>query len=307
MSNVTFQKFIGILLFLSSFFLLQACDEVEDEELPDPTVSLTDTYSVKYVSDMTTITAGKSTFTLRITEIATSTPTPGLTVAVMPMMEMVAGHMHDAPVTAVTDNGDGSYEATVYYLMPSSMNGTKMGDWELQIMIGGMGGEVARFEPDVKMAMNASFQLKGQADMIMGMNGGDPLPRTYFIFKDSLMGTTGNHSLKLFLAARESMMSHVALHENVTLNAGAMYEYLISPISVEVSTDETNWTAMFDQGDGNWTVTGLTGLTDGVQASIYIKLTIQGEQKTTNGLAEAGDGSNDYGVFTLTPGMTMSM
>ncbi len=305
-----YKKFIQFLLLSFSLLVLQACNHEEDEtdEL-DPTVSTTDSYRVKYASDMTMISDGKSTFTIEISDVNTGAPLSGLNVSLMPMMDMVAGHMHDAPVGAVVDNGDGSYEMTVYYLMPSKMmDGTVMGEWELKIMIGGMGGETATFHPDVMMAMGDTVKasLLGQSDMIMGMMA--PESRRYFVFKNQLMGSTDNHIFSFFLAARESMMSHVAVYENVTLNAGDMnYEYQVSPISVQVSTDGTSWTAAKSSGDGNYMVSGLTGLTDNVQGEIYVRLTVQGEQKTTNGLAPAGDGTNDYAVFTVTPGMTMSM
>jgi len=308
MLQQAYKKFIKLLILCSSLMILQACNHEEDEtEEPDPSVSVTDSYHVKYASDMTMISDGKSTFTVEISDVTTGAPLSGLNVSLMPMMDMVAGHMHDAPVGAVVDNGDGSYEMTVYYLMPSKMmNGTVMGEWELNIMIGGMGGETAKFYPDVMMAMGDTVKasLLGQSDMIMGMMAAES--RRYFVFKNQIMGTTGNHSFSFFLAARESMMSHVAVYENVTLNQGdATYEYLVSPIAVEVSTDGSSWTTATSVGDGNYSVSGLTGLTDNVQGEIQVRLTIQGEQKTTNGLAPAGDGTNDYGVFTVTPGMTM--
>jgi len=311
MLQQAFKKFIQILMLFSTLMILQACNHEEDEETEetDPAVSITDSYHVKYASDMTMISDGKSTFTIEISDVNTGSPLPGLNVNLMPMMDMVAGHMHDAPVGTVIDNGDGSYEMTVYYLMPSEMmDGTVMGEWELKIMIGGMGGETATFHPDVMMSMGDTTRvgLKGQSDMIMGMMAAEN--RRYFVFKNQLMGSTDNHSFSFFLAARESMMSHVAVYENVTLNQGdATYEYLVSPIVVEVSTDATSWTAAMSSDDGNYMVSGLTGLTDNVQGEIYVRLTIQGEQKTTNGLAPAGDGTNDYAVFTVTPGMTMSM
>jgi len=311
MLHQAYKKFIQLLVLSCSLWVLQACNHEEDEVIDesDPSVSITDSYSVKYASDMSMISDGKSTFTLDISDVNTDAPVSGLNVSVMPMMDMASGHMHDAPVTAVTDNGDGSYTATVYYLMPSAMmDGTVMGDWELRVMIGGMGGEMATFHPDVMMAMGDTVKasLFGQTDMISGMMAAEN--RRYFIFKNQLMGTTGNHSFNFYIAARESMMSHVAVYENVTLNQGnATYEYLVSPISVEVSTDGSSWTAAMSSGDGNYMVSGLSGLTDNVEGSIYVRLTIQGEQKTTNGLAPAGDGTNDYAVFTVTPGMSMSM
>ena len=43
----------------------------------------------------------------------------------------------------------------------------------------------------------------------------------------------------------------------------------------------------------------ITGLTDGTEGSIYVKLNVNGEQKTTSGLAP--DGTNEYQVFNVTP------
>lgn len=299
MLHLAYKKFIQFLLLSFSLMMLQAC-VLEDDEADEAPA-----YSVEYASDMSMISTGKSTFTLEVSDVNTGAPVSGLTVSVMPVMDMAAGHMHDAPVGAVVDNGDGSYEATVYYLMPSKMmDGTVMGDWELRVMIG---DETTTFYPDVKMAMGdtALAKLKGQDDLIAGMP--DPLKRTYFIFKNSLTGMTDNHSFSFFIAARESMMSHVAVYENVTLNPGETYELLVSPITVEVSTDGTSWVAATSSDDGNYMISGLTGLTDNQEGEIYVRLSIQGEQKTTNGLAEAGDGTNDYATFTVTPGMSMSM
>ncbi|MDH5425885.1 MAG: FixH family protein [Gammaproteobacteria bacterium] len=311
MLQVNYKKFIGLLFIAVSMIIMQGCN---DELVSDPAVSLTDSYSVKYASDMSMISAGKSTFTLEINDINTGDPVSGLSVSVMPMMYMASGYTHDTPVGAVVDNGDGTYEATVYYLMASEMmDGTVMGEWELRVMIGGMAGETAIFNPDVMMPMGDTFKahLKGQADMIMGMNmvtgEMEMQNRTYIVFKNHLMGSTDNHTFSFFIAARESMMSHVAVYEGVTLNQGETYEYLVSPITAEVSTDATNWTTAMVSVDGNYMVSGLTGLTDDQAGEIYVRLTIQGEQKTTNGLAEAGDGSNDYGIFSVTPGTVMSM
>ena len=303
---LSFRKVSSLIMLLMAAMLLQACNHDEDEVLGD-NVDLTDSYRVEYTSDMTAIMEGKSVFTLEVTDLSTGSLVPGLNISVMPMMTMVSGMMHDSPVSAVTDNGDGSYEVTVYYLMPSSMmNGTPMGDWDLQVMIGGMNGEVAHFYPDVMMAMGDSVKatLLGQSDMIAGMMMAEN--RKYFMFKQSLMGVTDNHSFGLFLAARESMMSHAAVYLGAVLNQGDInYELTVSSISVEVSTDATNWQAATGSGDGYWTVSGLSGLTNNVAGEIYVRLSVNGEQKTTNGLSPAGDGTNDYGVFTVTPGMSM--
>ncbi|MCK4709485.1 MAG: hypothetical protein KAU21_12775, partial [Gammaproteobacteria bacterium] len=148
--------------------------------------------------------------------------------------------------------------------------------------------------------------LLGQADMIEGMMMAEN--RKYFLFKQSLSGMTDNHSFSLFLAARESMMSHAAVYQDAILNQGDInYELTVSSISVEVSTDATIWVSAIGTGDGYFSVSGLSGLTNDVEGTIYVRLTVNTEQKTTDGLQPAGNGTNDYGVFTVTPGMTMSM
>ncbi len=45
----------------------------------------------------------------------------------MPMMYMLSGHEHSSPHTGCSEVGDGDYQCTVYYLMPSEMMGTPMG------------------------------------------------------------------------------------------------------------------------------------------------------------------------------------
>ena len=96
----------------------------------------------------------------------------------------------------------------------------------------------------------------------------------------------------------ETMMSFPALYLNQVFNSGEMYELTASPI-MEFSTDGSNWSAMNDEGDGYWNVSGVSGLTDTQENTFYVRLTVNGEQKTTNGSSPAGDGSNDYATFTL--------
>ena len=107
--------------------------------------------------------AGKSTFRFEITNRSDSSPVLGLTPMVMPMMHMAADHKHTTPLTAVTDNGDGTYTVTVYYLMPSSMNGLSMGTWDLGVTVE---NETVHFNPNVMMSMGDTFKvtLKGVED-----------------------------------------------------------------------------------------------------------------------------------------------
>jgi hypothetical protein len=113
---------------------------------------------------------------------------------------------------------------------------------------------------------------------------------------------TGNHDLDLFVAARETMMSYPPVFVGTTMSSGTAYELTVASMSVEVSTDETNWTAATDNGDGHWTVAGISGLTNGMAGTLYVRVTVNDEQKTADGATPAGDGSNDYAQFTVTPG-----
>lgn len=287
--------------------------------LPFATIAQSETYQVEYIPGMMAAMQGQTTFTLRITENASGDPVSGVDVSLMPMMYM-AMHQHGTPVGDIVDNNDGTYTCTIYYLMASSMMGTSMGYWELQVMIGGMMGESVSFYPDVMMAMSDTVRatLKGQSDLIEAMAMGDmggiatTENRSYYLFNNGLTGITDNHDLELFIAAKESMMSYPAVYDGQVLNAGdANYELTISSIEVDVSTDASTWVSANananDGGNGLWTASGLTGLTDGTEGNIYVRLTVNGEQKTTDGTTPNGDSTNDYATFTVTPGSGMAM
>jgi hypothetical protein len=277
--------------------------------LPFAKVALSSSYRVEYVPGMMAAMEGKTRFTLRITDRNTVQAITGQTVSLMPMMHMAA-HEHATPVEGCTETATpGDYTCTLYYLMGSSMmNGMSMGYWQLKVMVGGMMGESVTFYPQVMMAMGDTGKavLKGQADMIAGMAmaGGMAMDehRSYYLFNAGLTGMTGNYDLDLFVAAKESMMSYPAVFVGTTLNAATAYELTVASMSVEVSTDESNWTAATDNGNGHWTVSGISGLTNGMAATLYVRLTVNGEQKTADGAALAGDGTNDYARFTVTPG-----
>ncbi|MCK4709950.1 MAG: hypothetical protein KAU21_15125, partial [Gammaproteobacteria bacterium] len=211
------KKFIQ--LFMSAFILLalQACSSSE-----------TESYQFEYLSDIDQVYQGKSTFTIKVTDKNSGVPAAGLDLNVNPVMTMDDGTVHNTPVDSVTDNDDGTYGVTVYYLMASMM-----GDWDLKVSVG---NEEAHFYPVVKMSMGdtARVVLRGKAsgtDMIADTLG--DLPRPYFIFKNSMTGMEGNHTFNFFLAAREDMMSHPAVYLNTTLNPGTGYELWVNTIVVE--------------------------------------------------------------------------
>ena len=261
--------------------------------LPFAKVALTNSYRVEYIPGMMAAAQGKTAFKIRITNQSDDSPATGLTVSLMPMMNMAAMG-HSTPVDTITDNGDGTYSCTVYYLMAS---GPGMGYWDLKVMIGGMMGETATFYPAVAMAMGSTTvraTLKGQNDIISSMTGTEK--RSYYLFNGGLTGTT---VFNLFIAAKESMMSFPAVSGGTTLHDDTGTAWTVNPIAVSASTDGSTWIAAADNTVGHWSVSGLSGLSSGVTGTIYVKMNINGEDKTTNG--NAASGTNGYASFTVTP------
>ena len=274
--------------------------------LPFAKVALSDSYRFEYVAGMMAAAEGKTQFKIKVTDADTGAiPQTGLSLSLMAMMHMATMN-HSAPDTdCVESSTPGTYDCTVFYLMPSQMMNTTMGYWQLKVMAG---SESAVFYPTVNMAMNGNgkIQLKGQSgDLIAGMMAGSTEHRTYYIFKDSVSGTTGNHMIKLFVAAKVSMMSFPTAYVGQTLSSQDDPSHVlnISSMNVEVSTDGANWVgADGSSNDGYWTtVSGISGLADGVEGNLYVKLTVNGEQKTSDGAVPAGDGSNDYATITFAP------
>lgn len=265
--------------------------------LPFNKVALTAGYKVEYLPGATAAVQGKTSFTIRLTNLADGTPAAGRTISLTPLMYM-ATMTHSAPVDVVTDNGDGTYSCTVYYQMAS---GPGMGIWELKVAIG---GESAFFYPPVAMAMATAstprITLKGVADKVPAMTGGMAVSRTYNVFNDGLSGM-GPYTFKLFIAALDDamMMSFPAVSIGSTLHDQNGAAWTVASMTVEVSTDGTNWVSATDNGNGHWSAAGLTGLASG--GTIRARVTVNGEQKTTDGAALSG--SNGYGSFTIVPGM----
>jgi hypothetical protein len=184
----------------------------------------------------------------------------------------------------------------VYYLMAS---GATMGYWELKV---NLGGETTTFYPNVGMGMGDTSKatLKYSADTITSM--GTASARSYPVFKDSLTLMGGMGTLKLFIAAQESMVSWPALKTGLSLNSAA---FTVSTLTVEISTDSgTTWTAMTEQATaGHFTLTNIAGLTSGTQATILLRLTINGNVYNNSSTGTAGGTATNYATFLLTPGM----
>lgn len=263
--------------------------------LPFVKTALTPSYKVEYQPGTMAAALGKSKFKIKLTNRSDGLPAAGKAVSLVPLMHMPTKN-HTTTVEPVADNGDGTYSCTVYYVMASMMNGVSMGVWELKVTIG---GETAVFYPTVAMPMGNTMltKLTGVNDAMAGMTGTEK--RTYFLYHDGLAASGGGYTFGLFLATKEGMMDFPAVVVGNQLKDQAGTPWTVSAITVQVSTDGTTWTDAVDSGNGHWSVTGLTGLSAGVSGKIYVKLTVNGEQKTTDGLAAAA--TNGYQTFTVVP------
>ena len=278
--------------------MITSCGKSDDSSTPAAV------YKVEYVpgTGMNAPQQGKTTFQLNITKTSDNSPAAGLTPTLSFLMTMTDGTQHATPIDLASESTTtpGTYDCTVYYLMAS---GPGMGFWELKVKIGGMMGETATFYPAVSMAMGGSTvrsTLKGRSDIISSMTGTEK--RSYYLFRDGLSGTTGNHAFNLFIAAKESMMSYPALSTlaMTTLHDQNGTPWAVSTVTVLASTDGSTWSSPAGEtARGHWSFSGLTGLVSGQTATIYVKLNVNEEDKTTDG--NAASGANAYSAFKVMP------
>jgi hypothetical protein len=243
----------------------------------------TPTYKVEYIP-VTTAAEGKTTYMLRLTNISDGKAAAGKTISLVPTMTMSSMSSHITPFETLKDNSDGTYSGTIYFLMPSTMaDGSSMGKWELKFTVD---NETAIFNPAVAMAMGTTpkISLKGISDKSGGSS------RTYYLFNDGISGNTA----KLFIAAVDVDGSMMTKFPAVSIGT-SLTGLTVNTMTVEVSSDKTTWTALTDDGNGHWSKTGLAMLSTGTH--LYVRLTINGEQKTTDGAVVGA--SNSYGDFTV--------
>jgi hypothetical protein len=210
------------------------------------------------------------------------------------MMYMSAMSSHSAPVDTVIDNGDGTYSCTVYYLMA--------GTWDLEVTIG---SETTMFHPDVAADKTAKTTLKGQTDLISNMTG--TAKRNYYLFRDGVV-TAGTSTFNIFIAAKESMTSYPAIStlSTTTLHDENNSEWDVTNVAIQASTNGTTWTSdpAIETAKGHWSIGGIAGLSEiisGATGTVYVKLNINGEDKSVDGLASNGTGTNMYAAFKVTP------
>lgn len=273
-------------------FMFSACGGSSGSTSPTSYESAqTATYKVEYIP-VTPAQEGKSEVKVRVTDKVSGAVYTDRTVVLTPNMAMTAGYSHGTPFSAVTNNNDGTYSVTIYYSMASkNADGTALGDWDLTFNVN---GENAKFYPVVaRSAVTARRALKGVADSIPGMSG--PSKRNYLLFSEGISGT----SVKLYIAAVDNQMMTLfpAISTGTILHDANSNSWIANPVSVELSTDNSNWiSASAGANPGQWVAT-VSGMTAG--GSLYAKLTINGEQKTTDGSIVGA--ANGYQTFTVTP------
>lgn len=271
--------------------LVAGCGSSSSDHAPVYEAKETTTYKLEYIP-VTSAKEGKTSYKIRLTSKSTGNTVPGKTIALAAKMTM-ATMTHSTPMTALTDNGDGTYSGTAYYVMASvDASGASMGTWELTFTVD---GESATFNPLVAMSMGSVAKLKGVTDTIGSMMGMGTTSRTYQVFNDGISGTTA----KLFITAVDDamMMTFPAVSVGTTLHNAMSMAVPVTAMSVEVSTDKSTWIALADSGNGYWTKSGLASMAAG--STLYVRLTVNGEQKTTDGKVVAADGSNGYQTLTV--------
>lgn len=278
------------ILFVIALSLIAACGNSSS----DPASAV---YKVAYLpgTGMNSPTQGKTVFQLKITRQSDGSPATGLNPSLTLTMHMANGHTHATPVDSITESGTaGVYDCTVYYLMASGAN---MGTWEMNVMVN---GETTKFYPDVAMAMgsdNFSATLYGASDIVTGMSGTSY--NKYYIFRDG-MASASMGTLDLYFSHSENMMmDFTAVSDGSVLSSPTS---TITSLIVSASTDSTFASGVatgIDHAHGHWTLSGLTNLVSAQTTTVYVKLNVNGQDKTTNG--DPASGINAYATFFVTP------
>ncbi len=219
---------------------------------------------------------GPSVFTVVAAE--SGAPVPGLNLSVTPKMHMDSGMVHSTPVDSVTDNNDGTYTVTAYYLMPSMG-----GYWEIEISAN---NSSAAIPVTVTGSMMDRAILKGVSDLFLNM--GLSSVRNYYIFVDSVAGAAGSRDVSLFVATRENVMFHPAVYNGQTLNDEAGTPWTINGLALEIYDASDAWVPLADNGNGHYSAAGVN---IGMTLHIRLKVSADGlayEQKTTDGAAFDG-------------------
>ncbi len=249
-------------------------------------------YKVEYIpgTGMNAPSEGKTTFQIKITKNSDGSAVTGLagSITLNPMMDMGGGMKHSAPVDIISEstNTAGTYDCTIYYLMG--------GTWQLDVKIG---SEISTLSPSVSMAMPGGDTTKktlyGPSDIVSGMSGTQY--NKYYLFPDDMV-SSATPTFELYITqTKDSAMTFNPL-SMISSPTGTVASAIVS-----ASTDSTFATGTVtgtDDGNGHWYLSGISDLSTAGTHTVYVKLQVNGEDKTSTGAAPSG--ANAYAAFKVT-------
>jgi hypothetical protein len=147
------------------------------------------------------------------------------------------------------------------------------------------------------MGSNTIIQrLYGPADIISSPSGTQYT--RYMLFRNGSVDAA-TVTLNLLIAHAENMMMNfkpVSLGSVLSDPTGTVTSMVVSAATDTAFTSPVSGT---DGGNGHWSLSGLSGLSSGVTTTIYVKMNVNDEDKTTSGAVASG--TNAYTSFVITP------
>ncbi len=237
-------------------------------------------YKVEYIPgtgmNASTESEGKTTFQLKITKNSDGSAAAGLagSITLNPMMTGM-GMNHSAPVDIVSESTTtaGTYDCTIYYLMG--------GMWQLDVTVG---SETTTFSPSVASAAAGGDTMKktvyGPSDIVSGMSGTQY--NKYYLFMDDTV-SAATPTFELYITqTKDNAMTFNPL-SMISSPTGTVASAVVS-----ASTDSTFATGTVtgtDDGNGHWYLSGISDLSTAGTYTVYVKLRVNNEDKTTTGAA----------------------
>lgn len=158
---------------------------------------------------------------------------------ITPLMTMVSGMQHGTPLQPAegTLDAEGNFTTHIYYLMAS---GAEMGTWAMTLAYN---GEEVTVNPEVAMQSSDVVKLQSSDDVIAAasmstmatpMMMATTTPRTYYIFTQHLEDHGTAKHLKVFVAAREDMLTHSPVVAGAVFNPGSSYELNVAHVALHI-------------------------------------------------------------------------
>jgi hypothetical protein len=258
-------------------------------------VSYTTNYRVEYISPTDGEFVSRDNFQLKITKLSDGSPASGLASSIVLKPDMVMGSVMGTiwPNATVETGTSGIYTGRVYYSMETK--GLDM-YWKLNVQIG---AETAVFYPNISafnMMDTVSVKYSNGTDLTTGST-----KRSYRIWRDGLTaGAAGTYDFTVFVSSTDAVNT-LPVFAGQSWTTAAL---TLSTVVLQGSIDGTNWFTLTSAGStGRFSASGLS-MTKGVTGKVYVKLSINGNIYTSNGLAFDGgttQTSNAVQVFNVTP------